>query len=138
MGAIRLQATMQAIAAALVEAEVVEKAWAWPFEQAAPGDAVVGYPTTLKFDETFQRGSDSAVIPVWVVAGVAGEEVTLEVVDRLVGDGDQAIKTALESGDHGGLDQVLSYLHVGAGSIEGLRLGNVIYAALRMDCEVRT
>lgn len=138
MGALQLKATMVAIAAALEEVGVVDKAWPYPFESASPGEAIVSYPDEIEFDRTFQRGSDSAVIPVWVVVGVAGEESTADSMDRLVGAGTGAIKDALESGDHGGLDQVISYLHVGKGSIEGVKLGGVIYAALRMDCEVRS
>lgn len=138
MGALRLKDTMLAIAAALEEAEVVEKAWAWPFEKAAPGDAVVGYPTRIEFSKTFQRGSDEALVPVFIIAGIAGEEATLEVLDRLVGDGNRSVKTVLEAGDHGGLDEVLSYLHVREGAIDGVKLGGVIYAALRMDCEVKS
>lgn len=137
-GALRLKDTMLAIAAALEEAGVVEKAWAWPFESASPGDAVVGYPTRIEFSKTFQRGSDEALVPIFVIAGIAGEEETLEVMDRLVGDSQQSVKSALETGDHGGLDEVLSYLHVREGAIEGVKLGGVIYAALRMDCEVKS
>lgn len=135
-GPIQLKSTMEAIAAALEAGNVVEKAWPWPFEAASPGEAVVGYPTTIEHDQTFGRGSDQATIPVYVIAGVSGEESTLDVIDRLVGDGDGAVKDALESGELGGLDEVISSLRVTRSEVIGVMLGNVRYAAVRHECEV--
>lgn len=135
-GPIQLKATMEAMAAALEETNVVPKAWPFPFENAAPGDAVIGYPTSIRHDLAFQRGADEAVIPVYIVAGVAGKESTLEVIDRLVGSGTGAVKDALESGDHGGLDDVISSLRVRTTEVVALTLGKVRYAVTRHECEV--
>ena len=138
MGALRLKDTMLAIAAALEEAEVVEKAWPHPAAgQAGVGEVVIWYPPEISFDMTFGRGADTATFPIYLLVGVAGDDTTLERLDELLGDGPSAVKTALERGDLGGLDQVISDLHVATGGVEVLEFdGGIRYAALRFDAEV--
>lgn len=140
MGAIQLKATMEAIALALEEAQVVEKAWPHPTSGAAsPGEAVVWYPLDITFDMTFGRGADMVTFPVYILVGIAGEEETLDALDRMLGNGSQAVKTALEGGTFGGLSDVISDLHVSTGGVDVLEFdGGVKYAALRFDAEVIT
>lgn len=136
---LRLKAINQAIATALEEREVATKAWPEPRELADTGDAIVGYPTSIEFDVTFQRGADRAVIPIWIVAGLVGEEGTLDELDRLLGDGQQAVKAALETGEYGGLDEVISALTIRTGGVDQVLVeGGLRYAAARFDAEVVT
>lgn len=137
MPALRLKATMTAIADALVEAGVVKKAWSRPHEVADKGEASVGYPRTVAFDKTFGRGADEAVIPLFILAGIVWDESTQDELDRLLGDGREAVKDALERGDHGGLDEVLQSLWVRSAAVEVLVMkGGIRWAAVRYDCEV--
>lgn len=139
MGALRLKAVNLAIAAALEECEVVTKAWPYPREVADTGEAIIGFPTSIQFDVTFQRGADRAVIPIWIVAGLMGEEATLDELERLLGDGQEAVKAALETGEHGGLDEVISALTIGTGAVDQVLVeGGLRYAAARFDAEVVT
>ena len=87
MGTLQLKATMEGIAQGLMDGKVVTKAWAYPFEAASPGDAVVGYPDFKLGSGAFRRVLDSATFPVLIVAGVAQEAATQDVLDRLIGDG---------------------------------------------------
>lgn len=140
MGALQLKATMAAIALALEEAEVVDKAWPHPTTgTAGVGEAVIWYPPEIGFDMTFGRGADTVTFPVYILVGIAGEDETLEALDRMLGDGSQAVKSALESGDFGGLSAVISDLHVASGGVDVLEFdGGIKYAALRFDAEVIT
>lgn len=140
MGALQLKATMAAIALALEEAKVVDKAWPHPTSgSASPGEAVVWYPPDIAFDMTFGRGADTVTFPVYILVGIAGEDETLDALDRLLGDGSQSVKTALEDGTLGGLSDVISDLHVSTGGVDVLEFdGGVKYAALRFDAEVIT
>lgn len=139
MGALRLKAINQAIALALEEREVVPKAWPYPRETVDTGDAIVGFPKSIDFDLTFQRGADQAVIPIWIVAGLIGEEATLDELERLLGDGQASVKAALETGEYGGLDEVISALTISTGGVDQMVLeGGLRYAAARFDAEVTT
>ena len=139
MGALRLKAINQAIAAALEEREAVARAHPQPTEFADKGEAIIGFPTSIQFDVTFQRGADRAVIPIWIIAGLMGEEATLDELDRLLGDGQQAVKAALESGEYGGLDEVISALTISTGGVDQVLVeGGLRYAAARFDAEVVT
>ena len=81
---IALKTTATTIATALVTATLVTKCHAWPVESVQSGEAIVGYPTTLELTATFGRGSDRAVIPVWFICGLPGDEATLDRVAALV------------------------------------------------------
>ncbi len=133
MGILSVKTTMTAIATGLEEAEVVEKAWPRPVEGAAsPGHAVVGYPTFKLGSGAFRRVLDSATFPVLIIAGLADEETTQDVIDVLIGAGAQAVKDAIE----GALADVVEFASVTGGSVERVILGKVPHAAVRFDCEV--
>lgn len=132
MGTLQLKATMEGIAQGLMDGRVVPKAWAYPFEAAAPGDAVVGYPDFKLGSGAFRRVLDSATFPVLIIAGVAQEPATQDVLDRLIGDGSQAVKDAIEAG----LSDLVEFCSVTGGGVERVRIGGVWYAAARFDTEV--
>jgi len=139
MGALRLRAVNEALALALEEREVVSKAHPRPVEFADTGEAIVGFPTSIDFDLTFQRGADRAVIPIWIVAGLMDADATLDELERLLGDGQTSVKAALETGEYGGLDAVLSAVTVSTGGVDQLLTeGGLRYAAARFDAEVVT
>lgn len=136
MGALRYKATVHALRDALVEGLVVERVHTTPVETADTGDAILAYPQRVR-DETFQRGAEGAVFTLWIVAGIVGEETTLDEIDRLVGDGDTSVRAVLESGEYGGLADVISDLTVTwEGTDVGVFSGGVRYAIPRWDLEV--
>lgn len=132
MGVLAVKDTMQAIAEGLERDKVTEKAWAWPFEGADIGHAVVGYPTFTLGSGAFRRILDKATFPVLVIAGLAQEEATQDVIDVLIGAGAQAVKDSIE----GALADVVEFASVTGGSVERVTFGKLIYAAVRFDCEV--
>lgn len=133
MGALQLAATMRAIAAALEEAQVVEKAWGYPKWAADVGECVVGYPERIEYDATMGGGSDRATFPVWRLMGLINEEDTQDEIDAY----HAAAKAALESGEHGDLSDVVSFVHVPGCDIVPIELpGPVRRALVVIDCEV--
>lgn len=75
---------MDALAAAVEGSSLVSKAFAYPTEAVTPGQATVGYPETIDFDMTFERGADTATFPVWVMCGLTVDPATRATVSDLI------------------------------------------------------
>lgn len=133
-GPLRVRATMAAMAAALEEVRAVKKAWPYPKWGAGVGEAVVGYPEVIDVGVTMgEDGSDEATFPVWILVGLINEEPTTALIDAYIA----SVIPALESGDHGQLDQVISSLRVSSIGIDPLVFeGGMRYALLSFQCEV--
>lgn len=70
----------------------------YPAESITVPCAVVGYPTEVDFDLTFQRGGDTFRIPVWLIVGKSGTVDARDALsERLTGVG--SLKEALD-GSH--------------------------------------
>lgn len=136
MSAIDLAATMDAIAARLTAAGVVTRAYGWPAGSVQPPCAIVGYPEdgNIEYDVTFQRGSDKALIPVWIVAGAVHDRSSRDVLSAYIGAGARSVKAALD-GDLGGAAQTARVTDC---QIEKLPIGAVEYVTARFDVEVYT
>ncbi len=128
MAGIDIKATNIALASALETAGLVTKAHYWPVESVAPGEAIVGYPSELNLTTTFGRGSDSAVIPVWFICGLPGDEATLTLVSNLVIASTNVVNT-LEAA-------VTGSVHVAFGAFEPVTIGQLDRLALRFDVEL--
>jgi hypothetical protein len=133
-GPIRLRETMTAMAAALVETRTTAKAYGYPKWGAGVGEAVVGYPETIDIGTTMgEDGADEATIPLMILAGLINEEPTAERIDAYIA----GVKAALETGEHGGLSDVISSLRVASVDIlPWLTDGGLRYALLVFQCEV--
>lgn len=63
--------------------------------------AVVGYPDTLDFDESYDRGLDSITLPVYVVLGSVDDKATHDAMGAFCdGSGAGSVKQHLESGTY--------------------------------------
>jgi hypothetical protein len=132
MAAVDLGAVMQAIADRLVAAGVVTRAYGYPVGSVQPPCAVVGYPEELDFDATFGRGSDRAVLPVWIVAGATHDRTTRDVLSAYIGDGARSVKAALEPNVGGAVQTA----RVTDCQVEKLPIGAVEYMAAKFMIEV--
>ena len=140
MAVLDLKATMLGLAAAVetVQFEVtsgitfVSTAHPLPVQDANTGEAIVGYPRgDIALGITFQRGFDRATFPVWVIAGLAWEAETQEVLGELLGAGSNAIVDAIESAE--GIGAVAVHVAV----IETLLFrGDLAYVTVRFDADV--
>ncbi len=135
-GAFDLAATNRAIAAALVTAGIASTGYAWPSEGARPGDAVVGYPDSIEFDLTFQRGYDQVRIPFWVLAGLVADESTLDRISDLMAGGASDVKAALEGTT---LGDVISSLRITSATVVPFAVGTqtlITYLSVRFEADV--
>lgn len=103
MARIEISTVMDAIATAITEAELAPRAYGWPVESASVPCAVVGYPTDLDFDMTFQDGSDRAVFPIYFLVGKGTDASARDALSAVIA-GATNIKNTLD-GDVGGTVQ---------------------------------
>lgn len=69
--------------------------------------AVVAYPETLTFDETYGRGMDRMTLPVVVVVGKPSTAAARESMARFCnGTGPSSVKEVLESGIYTAFDEL--------------------------------
>ena len=91
-----LAAVMDALASAVESAGVTDRVFPYPPAAVAPPCAVVGYPTTIDFDLTFQDGADECTIPLYLVAGKVSERTARDVLAGYI-SGAKAVKAAIEA-----------------------------------------
>lgn len=131
MAAIDLSATMDAMAVALKD--TVNRVYAWPADSVTVPAAVVGYPTDLNFDLTFQRGGDRAAIPVYFLVGKVSDRTARDRLSEII-SGATGIKTALD----GDLDGAVQSLRVQDCRVEEITIGGVAYLSATFTCDVLT
>lgn len=94
---INLAAIMDAIEANLVAAYPDMRVFPYPALSVPVPATIVGYPETVLFDLTYNRGADRATFPVWVVVGVLDSLSARDALsDYLSKDGVLEIKAALD------------------------------------------
>ena len=91
--------------------------------------AIVGYPTAIDFDTTFQRGSDTVDIPVWFVVGRSTTKAARDKLSSIL-TGVGSIKTALDG------PSTFGDIRVVDAAVETITIGLVDYLSARFDCEV--
>lgn len=92
---------MDAIAAA--GEALTSNTYAWPVESASVPCMVVGYPTDLEFDLTFQGGADEANFPVYFLVGKSTDKNARNALSEVIA-GATNIKNTLD-GNLGGAIQ---------------------------------
>lgn len=83
------------------------RVFAYPPDSLTPPAAVVSYPETYTFDETYGRGSDRLTLPVVVVVGKVTDRGTRESLAAYCdGSGAKSVKQAVETGGYTALHSV--------------------------------
>jgi hypothetical protein len=97
---------------------------AWPVLSVTSPAAVVLYPSTYTFDETYGRGMDRFPLPVAVMVGRTTERTTRDILSGfLSGSGPSSIKEVIESGTYDAFDSV----RVTGAEIDVMTMGGVDY-----------
>lgn len=87
-----------------IEGLRVKPYWA---DSITPPAAIVLLPDRIDFDETYDRGSDSMEIPVWVLVGKASDRASRDAIARYAsGSGEHSIKARLEASGYTSCDDV--------------------------------
>jgi hypothetical protein len=134
MSAIDMAGTMDALAAK-VPTTAAYRVFAWPVEDVTPPCVVVGYPTSIDFDLTMDRGSDMAVFPVWYVVGKVAGKQARDALSAII-TGAAGIKNALDGPLTVGSST--ADVRVTDCTPETITVAAVPYLAARFDCEVIT
>lgn len=95
-----LATTMSEIATALGTITGL-RVFAFPPDNVAVPAAIVGYPETVTYDLTMQRGVDQIDIPVFVMVGRLTDRTAKDVVAAyLSGSGSSSVKAAIKAGTY--------------------------------------
>jgi len=99
-GLMNLAAVMDAVAARLQTVSGL-RVFAYPPGSLTPPGAVVSYPETYVFDETYGRGMDRLKLPVVVVVGKVSDRAARDQLGAFCdGSGASSVKAVLESGTY--------------------------------------
>lgn len=105
----------------------------YPPDSLQPPAAVVAYPETYTFDQTYVRGMDRLTVPVVIVEGKPTDRSSR---DRLAeycdGSGPRSVKAALESGDYSAFDS----LRVMSIEFDVVTIAGTDYLAALFDLDV--
>lgn len=134
MAALDLAAVMDAIAVNL-SAVTGLRCYGWPTDNVAPPAGIVGYPADIEFDLTFQRGSDRATFPVWVLVGKAYDRASRDLVAAYIAGVDD-VKEALDGDLPVDMTPTVQSCRVTDCRIEVVPVGGVDYLAARFELDV--
>lgn len=77
------------------------RCFAYPPPTISPPAAIVSYPDTYTFDETYGRGMDRVNLPVVLVVGKVSDRATRDALGAYCnGTGPKSVKQVLESGTY--------------------------------------
>lgn len=127
-----LAAVMDQLGAAL---ESIPSLRVFPYtaDSITPPAALVGWPDSITYDETYGRGSDSMTLPVWVAVGRADARSSRDVLAAyLDGAGPSSVKAALDGGTYTACDSV----RVASARIEPISIASTPYLAAVLDVEI--
>lgn len=109
------------------------RVFAYPPGTVVPPAAVVSYPESLTFDETYGRGMDRLTLPVVIVVGRPTERTTRDnLAAYCAGSGSSSVKAVLEAGAY----SAFHMLRVVDIEFDVVRFGDVDYAAALFSVDV--
>ena len=102
-----LAAVMQAVSDRLDTIDGL-RCSAFPPGTVTPPAAIVSYPESIDFDQTYRRGTDRMTLPVVLVVGKVSDRATRNnLAPYCKGSGASSVKEVLESGTYTAFDQVV-------------------------------
>lgn len=105
----------------------------YPPDSITPPAAVVAYPDSLTFDETYGRGMDRLTLPVVVVVGRQSDRASRDNLGRYCdGSGSASVKAVLESGSYTAFDT----LRVMSVEFDSVTMAGTDYVAAMFDVDI--
>ena len=124
-----LTAVMDGLAALATTAAIAPQVYAYPVESATVPCIVVGYPTDIELDVTFQRGGDAVRLPVWYLAGKSNTADTRDRLSTILADA-SSVKSAFDGAQSFGDVRVTDV------GIEEITVAAIAYIAAKFTVEV--
>lgn len=127
-----LGAVMQAVADRL-DTIAGLRVYAYPADNVSPPAAVVTYPFTYTYDETYGRGSDRMDLRVVALVGKVSDRASRDKLSRYVdGSGTASFKQVLESGTYVTFDS----LRVAGVEFDVISIAGVEYLAATLTVDI--
>lgn len=77
------------------------RTFAFPPDSVVPPAAIISYPETYTYDETYGRGMDRMTLPAIVVVGRLSDRSTRDLLSAYVdGSGSSSVKAVVEAGSY--------------------------------------
>jgi hypothetical protein len=106
---------------------------AYPPGTVTPPAAVVSYPETVAFDETYGRGMDQMTVPVVLVVGKVSDRAARDALGAYCdGSGSASVKAVLESGTY----TAFSTLRVTDIDFDTVTIGGTDYIAALFSLDI--
>lgn len=109
------------------------RVYRYPPDNVAPPAAVVTYPETYTYDETYGRGMDRFTVPVIVMVGKVSDRASRDQLGvYLDGSGDKSIKAVVESGTYTAFDTA----RVTGATFDIVSMAGVEYVAATLPIDI--
>lgn len=130
--ALDLNAVMDGLGARLATIAGL-RVYDYPADSVQVPAAVVSYPETVEYDETFARGCDQLVIPITVVVGKVSDRASRDQLGAYIaGSGARSIKLAVD----GTLSGAVHAARVFHSDVSAVVIGAVEYIGATFRVEV--
>lgn len=105
----------------------------YPPDDVTPPAAIVSYPESYTYDETFGRGMDRMSLPVIVLVGGVSDRSSRDQLGAYInGDGDRSIKEVIEAGEYTAFDSV----RVTEAVFDAIRMADADYVAATLTLDI--
>jgi hypothetical protein len=109
------------------------RCYGYPPDVIQPPAAVVTYPDTIDFDQTYSRGCDRLELPVVVLVGKVSDRASRDTLGAYVdGSGASSVKAVLESGTYTAFDVI----RVTGVTFDIISHGAVEHLAATFTCDI--
>jgi len=132
----QLSRVMDGLAALITTGAFVDNVYAWPSKLVSVPCAVVGYPTSIVFDLTFQGSASTQVhntylVPVWFLVRDTATKDARDALSNILSDS-ASVKKALDG------DQAFGSVRVTDAVVEQVAVEAITYVGVRFDVEILT
>lgn len=103
--------------------------YAYPVDSITVPCIVVGYPTDITLDVTYQRGGDQMLIPLWYIVGKTTTKDARDALSTIIGDA-SSVKSSIDGA------QSFGDCRVTDAKIEEVTVNAIAYIAVRFDVEI--
>lgn len=109
------------------------RSFPWGTLRVNPPQAMVGWPANLQFDDTFGRGMDSTILPLFILVGHTDARISrVRLGKYLSGSGPDSVKAALERFEFTSCDSA----RAARARVEMVRVAAIEYLGAVFEIEV--
>ena len=130
-----LTLVMRGLAGLLEASGLVRNVYDFPAEAVTTPAGVVGYPTSIDFDQVFARGKDLYRLPFWVLVGKTGTADARDAVSDVLSDAG-SVKALLDGNHDFNCVRGDVSVRVLSAEVAEVNVSGVANLGVKFDCEV--